>query len=176
MKLYFIFYLTYLLFISNLGITSKACSQESKSNTSSIKVFNDDIVNNFFNINVFKADTFILKSIFTIKPRVKIIRSRIEHGTDNFGYSLSAKKTKINFYFKAGEGFYLDKAIIRDSALKLWKSINIGMKKDSLLKSLGIQEHNNCDSLVVTNDDQTINIYFLFQKNRLKEIRITSEI
>lgn len=135
------------------------------------RTINNDIVKYIFTLDVFGSDTLLLKSIFKIHPIIKVIK---EHGTyDNNEYLNFIFETPNTFikFFNNEEGFYIESAVIKGDEIKLYKNCSIGMLKIDFCKQLSIEE-TVCDTIVIVDEDQTLNLNFIFDKEQLKQLEI----
>lgn len=136
------------------------------------KLYNDDFVDNILTIDVYSADTSMLKSIFKIKPSFKVLMEKVFDGNDCTFYVLETPGVYLNFFYKNPET-YLILALIKADEIKLYKDCAIGMQKKDFCKILQIEETVR-DTILVTNEDQTKSLYFNFKNNKLKDIKIQS--
>lgn len=140
---------------------------------SNCKLFYDSIVKYVFGIDFLKADTNQIKQIFTESSILKINRLNKSYGDKNVvieDYNLKAGNSYISF-FKETKYFVLTDALIKTKNIKLYKGIYIGMSRDQFYKVIEIGKM-KCDTILITDVDQTTSIYFIFNKNELKEINL----
>lgn len=134
------------------------------------KIYNDDFVKNVLTINVRRADTNMLKSIFKIEPTLKVVMEKDFDGNDCTFYVIETQGVYLKFFYKNPKT-YLIYGLIKADEIKLYKDCAIGMQKKDFCKTLQIEEI-VCDTILVTNQDQTMNLYFNFKNNKLKDVKI----
>ena len=135
---------------------------------------NNEIVKNIFNIDIFHSDTTTLKSIYKIRPTIKIINEKgIYDDNEYFTYVFETPNSVVK-YFKNDEGFYIESALIKANEIRLYKNIAIGMIKNDFCQQLSINQ-TSCDTIVITDEDQFINLNFIFYRDHLKELEIIAQ-
>lgn len=170
-------YLILLCSCSNANINNPKVSKEQLllkggSPSSCItEIINNKIVKYIFTIDVFRSDTTILKSIFKIKPNIEIIKEKgIYDDNEYLNFVYETPNVYVKF-FKNEEGFYIERASIKKDEIRLYKNIAIGMQKKDFYKLISIEE-TSCDTIVVKDEDQTLNMKFIFNKSYLRQLEI----
>jgi len=160
---------------SNTKVAQEHQSLLMKKNTScTLKITNNDIIDNIFTINIFRSDTTSLKTIFKIRPKIKVLKKKgIYDDNVYLNYVFETPNVYVNLLFKNNEGFYIEKALIKDNEIKLYKSIAIGMLKKDFCNEFAIKE-TSCDTILVLDEDQTLCLKFVFNQNYLRKIEIES--
>lgn len=135
------------------------------------RTINSDIVKYIFTIDVFHSDTTLLKTIFKTRPRIKVLK---EKGIYDENEYLSFIFETPNVYLKIfsnNEGFYIEQALIKGDEIKLFRDCAIGMLKKDFCKQLSMNEI-SCDTITIADEDQTLNLNFIFNQERLKQLEI----
>lgn len=170
-------YLILLCACGNANVNSPKVAQEQQSlneekNSSCVfKAINNDIVKYIFTIDVFRSDTTSLKTIFKTRPSIKVLKEKgIYDDNEYLNYVFETPSAYVKL-FKNNEGFYIEQALIKGDEIKLYKNSAIGMLKKDFCKQLSIEE-TSCDTIVVTDEDQTLSLKFIFNQKYLKQLEI----
>lgn len=137
------------------------------------KTINSEIVKYIFTIDIFSSDTTSFKTIFKTRPNIKILK---EKGIYDDKEYLNLVFETPNVYvklFKNTEGFYIERALIKGDEIKLYNNCEIGMLKKDFCKQFSIEE-TLCDTIVVTDEDQTLSLNFIFNQKVLKQLAINA--
>jgi hypothetical protein len=120
---------------------------------------------------VFKADTNKIRSLFLNPVVLKMEKhTNFEGGTyylDNFSDGVNT----ITLLPKAGEGFYIQEADIKNDKILLNKKISIGMNKDIFLRLFKVTTF-KCDTITVKDEELTFESVYIFKDAKLKQIKM----
>ncbi|NMC41755.1 MAG: hypothetical protein GYA43_11420 [Bacteroidales bacterium] len=135
------------------------------------KVTNNEIVRNIFTIDIFTSDTTTIKNLCKTPPIIETIKEKGIYDNNEYTiYVLKIRNSLIKF-FHNNEGFYIEEAIIKGDDIKLYNNISIGMLKEDFCKQISIK-NSKCDTISIMDEDQTINLNFIFSNKILKELLI----
>lgn len=144
---------------------------EGKNSSCVFKVINNDIVKHIFTIDVFRSDTTSLKTIFKTQPNIKVLKEKgIYDDNEYLNYVFETPNAYVKL-FKNNEGFYIERALIKEDEIKLYKNSAIGMLKNDFCKQFSIEE-TSCDTIEIIDEDQTLSLKFIFNKKHLKQLEI----
>ncbi|MCX6307526.1 MAG: hypothetical protein NTY32_01410 [Bacteroidia bacterium] len=161
--------------ISNQKVQQKQQSFNGDKKHSCVSInTNGVIVKNIFNIDIFRSDTTKLKTIFKISPSIKISKEKGDYDDNEYLTFLFETPKSFVKFFKNDEGFYIENALIKGNEIRLYKNIEIGMIKNDFCKLLSINQ-TPCDTIVITDEDQFLNLNFVFSNDELKELEIISQ-
>lgn len=145
--------------------------KEEKESSCVFKTINNDIVKYIFTIDVFRSDTTSLKTIFKTRPKIKVLKETgIYDDNEYLNYVFEIPNAYLKL-FKNNEGFYIEHALIKGDEIKLYKNCAIGMLKKDFCKQISIEE-TSCDTIVVTDEDQTLCLKFIFNQKYLMQLEI----
>jgi hypothetical protein len=133
-------------------------------------ITSDEISFKALAIEVFKADTNLIKSLFLDPVVLKMEKKTGDQGGEYYLYNFEDGVNKI-VLFRNDEGFYLEDAEIKNSRVRLNKNISISMGKDALLKLLKFKKI-ACDTIKVDNEEQTFSAVYIFKDAKLQQIKM----
>jgi len=131
------------------------------------------IYNNDFAIKPFgfKIKENTLKSDFSVNFSVekKNIKNPHEQGVVDTVVYYRYHTSFLKFYKTATKTFF-QQALLKDDLIELSKGIKVGMLKDDFLKKFNSRATK--DTICVSDDEETYQHYFIFNKDKLSEITI----
>lgn len=156
---------------SSKKVLGTQSSRKGKSGLCVYNVINDNVVRNIFTIDIFSSDTTLIKAVFKIHPDVKIIKEKgIYDDREYLNYVFETSDAYLKV-LKKDEGFYIENALVKGDDIKIYNGCFIGIQKKDFFRRLSIGE-SSCDTVIITDEDQTTCIKFLFSQNRLKEMEV----
>lgn len=137
-------------------------------------IVSDTYSSGIYGVKVFTADTSVIKRLF-FKNVTMLVFQDEDQGYKYFRYSYLQDSNKISFIFKPSSGLYIEDGEIHSRGIKLNGGIQVGMNKRDFAKLFDGRKI-PCDSIVVSNEEGTIENTFIFDHQKLKSIYIASVI
>ena len=171
-------YLTLLIIVIALGFLGFSNSQQQQKNqkTSGCSIVNKEMVfqKKLFPFDFSDYNTLKLLNYFKRGVKVDSIKKNIDgYITTEFKFydGLSSIIFFVKPYDKSDRYFYLQDSKIETKILQFKNGINIGMSKNEFCK---VANFNSalCDTFLIQEGEMATSYYFIFKKNKLKNITI----
>ena len=114
-------------------------------------------------------DTTEIKLLFSDVPLVSIERTQGKYDTAYYEHFIfKIRNTSIRL-FKKMDGFYIENACIYDKSIRLINNCCVGMSKIDFFKYSALP-FTDCNALIVSNEDQTMTIKYVFNNDMLQSV------
>ena len=171
-------YLTLLIIVIALGFLGSGNSQQQQKNqkTSGCSIVNKEMVfqKKFFPFDFSDYNTLKLLKYFKRGVKVDSIKKNIDgYITTEFKFydGLSSIIFFVKPYDKSDRYFYLQDSKIETNFLQFKNGFKIGMNKSEFCKAANFSSA-ICDTFLIQEGEMATSYYFIFKKNKLKNITI----
>ncbi len=134
-------------------------------------IINQELSDEVLRFKVFKTDTNKIKSLFLGPVVLKPEKHTNPEGGVYYLNNFTDGVNTLVLLRKAGEGFYIEDAYIKNDKMLLNKRLSIGMDKGALLKLLNVQSV-KCDTIIAQDEESTFESVYIFKANKLAQIKM----